>query len=235
MSLDVVGAGFGRTGTLSLKAALEQLGFSKCHHMMEVAKHPEQTAYWHAVSKGEQVDWDRVFEGYRASCDFPSSVYWEELHRHFPESKVILTVRDPRQWYRSVAETIYPISTAVPRWLTLVLPRLRKGRELVENMIWSGLFSGRFEDEEHAVRVFEEHAEHVKQVVAPDRLLIFQVKDGWEPLCHFLEVPIPEGAFPHLNEAASMRRLLRILAFLRALPWLLLVAIAAVLLIGGTG
>lgn len=229
MSLEIVGAGFGRTGTLSLKAALEQLGFAKCHHMMEVARRPEQTEYWHALSRGEHVDWDQVFEGYRASCDFPSSIYWEELHRHFPESKVILTTRDPRRWYRSVADTIYPISTGMPLWLTLVLPRLRKAREMIMKLIWNGLFGGRFEEEEHAVRVFEENAARVKQVVAPERLLIFEAKEGWEPLCRFLGVPVPDVPFPHLNEAASMRRLRRILAFLRWLPWLLLVALAAAL------
>jgi hypothetical protein len=234
MSLEVIGAGFGRTGTLSLKAALEHLGFAKCHHMMEVAKYPAQTEYWHAVSRGQHVDWDRVFEGYRASCDFPSSVYWEELHRHFPESKVILTIRDPRQWYRSVADTIYPISTGVPLWLTLVLPRLRKGREMIQNIIWNGLFSGRFEEEEHAVRVFQEHAERVKQVVAPERLLVFEPKDGWKPLCRFLGVPVPDVPFPHLNEAASMRRVRRIVTLLRSLPWLLLVAFAAALLYRAT-
>ncbi|MCG8588236.1 MAG: sulfotransferase family protein [Proteobacteria bacterium] len=229
MGLEVIGAGFGRTGTLSLKAALEQLGFQKCHHMMEVFKDPVQIDHWHAVSRGEPVDWNRVFDGYRASCDFPSSVYWEELHRHFPDSKVVLTVRDPDKGYRSVSDTIYPLSLEIPGWLKLLIPRLRKGDEMVMGIVWNGLFGGRFSDREHALRVFREHAERVQQRVGSDRLLVFEPKDGWEPLCRFLGVPVPDGPFPHLNEAASMRRLRRVLAGLRWLPWLLPVAAVAAL------
>lgn len=226
MSLEVIGAGFGRTGTLSLKAALEQLGFVKCHHMMEVARDITQLDYWHSVSKGEAVDWDQVFAGYRASCDFPSSVVWERLYEHFPESKVILTTRDPDRWYRSTLETIYPISAGVPSWLKWVSSRIRRGGEMVDAIVWDGLFGGRFDDKEHALGVFHRHAERVRQVVAEDRLLVFQATDGWEPLCRFLDVPVPTGPFPHLNEGASMQRVRRALALMRWLPLLLLVALA---------
>ncbi len=231
MSLEVIGAGFGRTGTLSLKAALEQLGFVKCHHMREVALHSAQQAYWHTVSKGEPVDWDEVFAGYRASCDFPSSAVWEQLYEHFPSSKVILTTRDPDRWYRSAAETIYPISTGVPRWLKFLSSRVRRGTEMVDGIVWGGLFGGRFEDKEHALGVFHRHAARVREVVADDRLLVFQATDGWEPLCRFLGVAVPDGPFPHLNEAASMQRVRRALGVLRWLPLLLLAALAAWLLL----
>jgi len=231
MSLEIIGAGFGRTGTMSLKAALEQLGFSKCHHMQEVARHAKQLDYWYAVSQGEPVDWDQVFAGYRASCDFPSSVVWEQLYEHFPNSKVILTTRDPERWYSSTAETIYPISMGVPGWLKFLSSRVRRGSEMVEQIVWEGLFGGRFQDKEHALGVFHQHVDRVRQVVAEDRLLVFQASDGWEPLCRFLDVPVPEGSFPHLNEGASMQRVRRAMTLLRWLPLLALVAIVAGLLL----
>jgi hypothetical protein len=231
MGLEVIGAGFGRTGTLSLKAALEQLGFEKCHHMREVALDSTQLDYWHRYSRGESVDWDRVFEGYRASCDFPSSAVWEQLYEHFPGSKVILTTRDPDRWYQSAAETIYPISIGVPRWLAFCSSRIRRGGEMVDGIVWGGLFGGRFADKDHALAVFHQHAERVRQVVDEERLLVFQATDGWEPLCRFLDVPIPDGPFPHLNEAASMQRVRRALTLLRWLPLLLPAALAAGLLL----
>jgi hypothetical protein len=227
MSLEIIGAGFGRTGTMSLKAALEQLGFTKCHHMQEVALHAEQLDYWYAVSKGEPVDWDQVFAGYRASCDFPSSALWERLYEHFPGSKVILTTRDPDRWYSSTAETIYPISMGVPGWLKFLSSRLRRGHEMVDRIVWGGLFGGRFEDKEHALEVFHRHVDRVREVVADDRLLVFRATDGWEPLCRFLDVPVPDGPFPHLNEGASLKRVRRLLVLVRWSPLLLLTAIAA--------
>ena len=108
MALEIIGPGFGRTGTHSLKIALEQLGFGPCHHMFEVRDHPEQLPAWQAVARGEQVDWDQVFRGYRAQADWPGARVWRELARHWPEAKVILTVRDPDEWFDSVQATIAP-------------------------------------------------------------------------------------------------------------------------------
>ena len=224
MTLQIIGAGFGRTGTLSLKDALEQLGFSPCHHMREVGSRA-QIDHWYAACHGEKPDWDRVFQGYRAACDWPSSAYWEELCNHFPDAKVILTVRDPKRWYQSTAETIYPISTTLPRWLVWAIPRLRRWQTMVIGTIWNGIFDGRFEDEAHAIRVFEENSEQVKRLVAPDRLLVFEAKDGWEPLCAFLGVPVPDGPYPHVNEAARMKRAAKVLDVVRWLP-LIVVAVA---------
>ena len=231
MGLQVIGAGFGRTGTLSLKVALEKLGFSKCHHMREVFLSRRQVEAWHALSQGRQVEWDRVFEGFRASCDWPSSAYWERLVQHFPDSKVILTVRDEERWYKSVTETIYPIGTLIPTWLTWISPRVRQLRETVFETVWNGVFDGRFEDKEHAIRVFRENSARVKRVVAPERLLIFEAKDGWEPLCSFLNVPVPETPYPHVNDTATVKRIIRAMRILRWLPLFLLGALAAALLL----
>jgi hypothetical protein len=225
--LEIIGAGFGRTGTLSLKTALEQLGFSPCHHMQEVMTSREQVDHWHDACEGGKPDWDLVFRRYRAACDWPSSAYWEELCDHFSDAKVILTVRDPRRWYQSTAETIYPISTRLPRWLLWAIPRLRRWQQMVIATIWEGTFDGRFEDEDHAVRVFEENSERARRVVAPDRLLVFDARDGWEPLCAFLGVPVPEGPYPHVNEAARMKRAAKALEVLRWLPLIVLAGVVA--------
>ncbi len=218
MALQVVGAGFGRTGTLSLKTALEQLGFSKCHHMQEVTISSKQVNAWHAIAHGEAPDWDDVFEGYASSCDWPSCTYWDAIQRHYPDSKVILTIRDPDRWYDSAMETIYPVSNGVPQWLKWLSPRLRKGVDMICTTIWEGTFDGRFEDRAHAIEVFNRNTEQVKAGVSPERLLVFQATDGWEPLCTFLGVPVPEGPYPHVNEAADLKRLLKVVRALRWLP-----------------
>ncbi len=218
MALRVIGAGFGRTGTLSLKVALEQLGFSKCHHMREVMSSGRQVSAWHAIGQGADADWDQVFDGYEASVDWPSATYWEPLHRYYPDSRVILTIRDPDRWYESVLETIYPTSTEMPKWMIWTIPRLRKLGEMLFAIIWNGTFDGRFEDRAHAIEVFHRNTAHVKEVVPPERLLVFQATDGWEPLCKFLGVPVPDGPYPHVNEAAEIKRLVRALRVLRWLP-----------------
>ena len=139
MALQVIGAGFGRTGTTSLKAAIEQLGFSKCHHMEEVVTSRAQTAFWWALAERGadtvNIDWDEIFEGFRASCDWPSCTYWEELHRHYPEAKILLTVRDEQRWYDSCLETIYAASFVVPTWVSRMIPPLdRLGKMVIANV-----------------------------------------------------------------------------------------------------
>ncbi|MEO1029694.1 MAG: sulfotransferase family protein [Pseudomonadota bacterium] len=128
MALKVIGAGFGRTGTLSMKAALEQLGYVKTHHMLEVMPSKDQRKHWLAIAQGERVDWDEVFEGFEASVDFPSSTYYTELLEKYPEAKVILTVRDPDKWYVSASNTIYAIGKAIPGWARKVFPPIRDNK-----------------------------------------------------------------------------------------------------------
>ena len=218
MSLKVIGAGFGRTGTLSLKTALEQLGFDKCHHMEEVMPNGRQVQFWHDISQGKEVDWEDVFEGFEACVDWPSSAFFEELHQRYPDSKVILTIRDPERWYQSARETIYPSSNEVPAWALWLIPRARKLIEMVDGLVWNGTFDGRFEDREHAIDVFQKNIERAKQVIPADKLLVFEATDGWEPLCAFLDVPVPEGSYPHMNEAAKLKRLVLLIRILRWLP-----------------
>lgn len=134
MALQVIGAGFGCTGTLSMKAALEQLGYDKCHHMLEVFPSEKQLDAWHRISQGETPDWDDVFEGFQASVDFPSSGYWRELAARYPDAKIILTTRSFDSWYESASQTIYPVSRDIPGWMTMI-PKVRKIKEMTYGTI----------------------------------------------------------------------------------------------------
>lgn len=208
--LKVIGAGFGRTGTLSLKAALEELGFGPCYHMTEVFSHPQHIAYWVAAAEGNPVDWKGLLNNYQATVDWPACTFYEELMRVYPDAKVLLTVRNPDSWYESVSSTIYPLSRrAIGSPIivfigNLLFPdRLRAGR-MINTLIWQGTFEDKFEDKEYAQAVFQQHIEEVKKNVPSEKLLVYDVKQGWEPLCAFLGVEIPgDKPFPHLNERAN--------------------------------
>jgi hypothetical protein len=197
----VVGAGFGRTGTMSLKTALEMLGFGPTYHMTEVFTHPEHIPIWQAAAEGRPVDWDALFTGYQSAVDWPTAAFYDRIMDAFPESKVILTVRDPARWYASVRSTIFPASTGVlPADPT---PEQRAHRTMTDTAIWQGIFGGGIEDRAHALDVFDRHAREVEAHVPAGRLLVYEVGQGWEPLCRFLEVPVPPAPFPHLNDTAS--------------------------------
>ena len=209
MALKVIGAGFGRTGTLSMKAALEKLGYLKTHHMLDVSPNKQQTEYWHQIAMGEPPDWDAVFAGYEASVDFPSCSYYKDLLAHYPEAKVVLTIRDPDRWYTSASNTIFAIGNATPTWAKKLVPRIRQITQMVDGTVWNRVFNGRFEDEAYAKQVFRDHIEQVKVDVPADKLLIFEVKDGWEPLCAFLDKDVPDTPFPHANDTEQFKKFIR--------------------------
>lgn len=196
MSIEVIGAGFGRTGTLSLKLALEQLGFDRCYHMMEVAQHPDHVEIWERATRGEDVDWTSLYEGYRASVDWPACNFWEVQLSHFPNARVILSERDPDRWYDSVMNTIYPGSL---KQRESEDPHIRAWSEMVFELIWDGTFHGRVEDREHAIDVYRAHNDYVKSHAPADRLLVFEAAQGWEPLCRFLGCPVPDVPYPRVN------------------------------------
>ncbi len=225
MAIKVIGAGFGRTGTLSLKNALEQLGFGKSHHMEEVIKSRAQVDYWSEIAQGQPVDWPKVFEGFQSTTDFPACSYYRELAAEYPDAKIVLSVRDEDSWYRSVEQTILPVSESIPKWLVAVLPRARIMNKAIQRIVWQNTFDGRARDPEHAKAVFRDHNQTVIDSFPKERVLVFQAKDGWEPLCAFLEVDVPAEPYPHLNDTAEM---LRRVKFLKALNWLPL-ALAVVL------
>lgn len=198
--LDVIGAGFGRTGTLSLKVALELLGFGPCHHMDELARSTDQRRLWAKVVQDGAADWDAVYRGYRATVDWPGTRFWRQLTGHFSDAKVILTVRDPQQWYESVEDTIYRMVSA-----SATDPLLTEMQEVVRRVVWDGEFGGRFADAEHVIRTFNEHNDAVRREIPADRLLVMEIGQGWEPLCEFLGVPVPDEPFPRSNDRRTFR------------------------------
>jgi hypothetical protein len=241
----VIGAGFGRTGTASLKVALEELGFGPCYHMTEVFANPEHADFWRAAWRGEPVDWDGVLGSYEATVDWPACTFYAELMERHPDAKVLLSVRDPERWYESTRSTIYELgristSSTLARLsfalLSLfVFGTLKTGQgPMTEEIVWQGTFDGRFEDKHHAIEVFNRHNEEVQRRVPQEQLLVYEVKDGWGPLCEFLGVEQPEEPFPRLNDAEEMRRrIVGVRAATLAVPAALLLLLIAVLVLLG--
>lgn len=232
MPLRVIGAGFGRTGTSSLKQALEDLGFGPCHHMTEVLAHPEHIPLWEAAVDGQPVDWEEVFGEYQAAVDWPAAAFYGQLLEHYPDARVILTVRDAERWYDSALHTIYAFSrlTMSPPvvWLLpWVAPRPYRMVAMSTRLIWYQIFDGRFAERQHAVDVFTRSNADVQRRVPAERLLVYDVRQGWAPLCAFLGVAVPrDKPFPHLNDTAQFRRLiLLILAITYGVP-IVVVALA---------
>lgn len=196
MSLEVIGAGFGRTGTLSLKLALERLGFGPCYHMLEVLAHPAHDPVWHAATRGERVDWDALFDGYGSAVDWPVAAFWRELSNHYPEAKFVLSVRDPLEWHRSVMETIFKALSSTPD------PGNRDAcvhRAMTRELILDRTFDGQLADARYAIEVYERHNRAVQDALSKTRLLVHRSVDGWEPLCTFLDRSVPDEPFPHRN------------------------------------
>jgi hypothetical protein len=198
MPLEIIGPGFGRTGTNSLKLALEHLGFGPCHHMFEVRDRPELLPHWAAAARGEKVDWDHVFHDYRAQVDWPGARYWRELVQHFPQAKVILTVRDPDQWFDSVQATIAPFLAARGNHPS---PHVNAIADMAHEAIEASIFDNRLSDRDHATRIFRQHILEVQSALPAHRLLTFDAREGWQPLCEFLAVDVPDIPFPRTNSS----------------------------------
>jgi hypothetical protein len=190
---------------MSLKLALERLGFGPCYHMTEIVKNPFHARLWRATDAGHRIDWAELFVRYRATVDWPACHYYRELMQEFPEAKVILTIRDPDQWYDSMAETLYSLKKATEARL-LGSPGLGPVQApYVENRIWRETFSSRFEDRQYATMVFQRHNAEVIDCVPAGQLLVYQVAEGWRPLCEFLGVAAPDTPFPRINTTQSFR------------------------------
>ena len=226
----VIGAGFGRTGTTSLKAALEVLGFGPSYTLSEVFRNPKHVGFWEAAGDpaGEEVDWEGFLTDYGVAVDWPSCSFYGALMEAFPEASVILTVRDPAPWYESTRSTIYglrrlttgplPVRVAFS-FAGLFFPGVVGAARLADRLVWEDTFDGHFEDRDYAMEVFERHNDAVRRRVPPERLLVFDVREGWEPLCDFLGVEVPDDPFPRLNEAREMRRrLLGLVALSATVP-----------------
>jgi hypothetical protein len=206
--LKVIGAGFGRTGTESLKMALEQLGFGKCYHAFEIL--PEHLPEWKKLQRGETPDYNLLFKGYQSCTDFPAAFYYRELMKQYPNSKVILTTRDPQKWYDSASKTIFRkipnFILSLIRFIGFFSNTARAFPDIhiqIRDLVHDDVFKGRANDREYAIATFKAWNEEVMRTVPAERLMVFEVKDGWEPLCKFLNVPIPATPFPHSNAGAS--------------------------------
>jgi hypothetical protein len=210
MALKVIGAGFGRTGTLSLKTALEELGVGKCYHMVEILRKPSHMKHWAALMQGSAADWERLFRGYQAALDWPVVAYYKDLIHIYPEAKVILTVRDPESWHRSIMTTLYQAQREFVVRFMRIIPSLHQFLGAMETAIWQGVFQNKLEDKAHAITVFNRHIDEVKRVVPQERLLIFEARQGWEPLCSFLNVRVPvDKPYPHKHKGDVVRNFLK--------------------------
>lgn len=194
MGLKVIGAGVGRTGTYSLKLAINQVGAGPCHHMEEVLHNmPEQVPLW-ASAAADKANWSTVFSGYQSAVDWPTACFFRELLKEYPVAKFILTLRDPERWANSFSATIYKLiaeKDAVPK-------NMRAWLDMASSVIARTGFPLGLEHDE-LVRAFNAHNDAVKETIPESQLLVFDVRDGWGPLCDFLEVPVPAEDFPRTN------------------------------------
>ncbi|HYW03337.1 MAG TPA: sulfotransferase [Gammaproteobacteria bacterium] len=217
MPLEIIGAGFGRTGTASVATALGQLGYP-CYHMYEVVKNPENKShldFWHRVANtppGTAHDWEQVFGNYTAAVDNPACCVWRELTEAYPDARVLLTLhpRGAEAWYESTMETIYFTEVMWQfKLLERVTPWGRKFGQMSRKLIWQRSHRGTMEDRDQAIARYRQHVEEVKTAVPEDRLLVYSVDQGWDPLCAFLGVPRPETPFPNVNDRAAIKQTIR--------------------------
>ena len=190
MPLKVVGTGLGRTGTMSLKLALERLGFGPCHHMVEVFQHPESVPLWIEAGAGKP-DWDAIFKDFASVVDYPGCKFWRELCAYYPSAKVLHSVRDPEAWFASTQATIFsPLSPAGANGP----PQMRAFFAMVLSE-----FGDRLHDRDFMLAYFKRHTEEVIRTIPKERLLVYEAGQGWEPLCKFFGLPVPAEPFPQVN------------------------------------
>jgi len=203
----VIGAGLPRTGTLTQKVALEQLGIGPCYHWVDVIADLTRVEQWHRALNGE-APWNEIFDGFVATVDWPGGFFTIELASAYPDAKVILSTRDPQRWAESFRETICDLcfGDVLIRYLSharaKVDPQWQRYLELIDRMFWieNGSFRDGHESPGQLIAGLQAHEDAVKQAIAPERLLVWEVTDGWGPLCEFLGVPVPDGPLPHAND-----------------------------------
>ena len=194
MALKVVGTGLGRTGTKSMQTALNMLGFGPCHHMVEVFAHPDSMQLWIDAAEG-RPDWDLIFKDYQSVVDYPGAAFWREIADHYPDAKVLHTVRDPDQWFDSTQATIFAPDSMARRAADGVVGRFFASVR--------GRAPSQLDDRAAMTDYFRRHTEAVKAAIAPERLLVYEVGEGWDRLCAFLGVPVPAEPYPSENSRAE--------------------------------
>jgi hypothetical protein len=221
MPLEVIGVGIGRTGTYSLKHALQELGLP-CYHYADAVLNPSDFGKWEdcteAVLSGKTYDFDRIYSqpdrpAYRAAVDTPSMCFYKELLQAYPKAKFILTVRDnPEVWYVSYYNTVFEATKGDPvlnLLVPLLAPWIVKSDRIIKKLVWDSprLFDGKFgKDKEYVKQQYLAWAEEVKRTIPPSQLLEFNVKQGWAPLCKFLGVPVPDLPFPRMNDTEEFNK-----------------------------
>lgn len=233
MSLKIIGAGFGRTGTLSTQFALNELGYS-CYHMKEIQKkaNKKHLDFWVKVAESSantQHDWNEIFHAYSATIDYPSSCVWKELMEANLDAKVLLTLHPggPEAWYKSTTDTIYGISKMWEgKLLSFFIPSFKKMAIMTSKLIWGRFLEGTMDSKQDAINRYNEHIVEVRNQVPSDKLLIYSVDQGWEPLCAFLEKEIPKTAFPKVNDKKEMKKMISLLSIvIRSLILLILLIV----------
>lgn len=213
--VEIIGAGLPRTGTLSLKAALEELGYGPCYHMSELLRRPKLAERWLEVARGGEANWPTLLEGYRSTVDWPGSAFWQELIGAYPDAKVILTVRDPERWYASMKLLVHggrSMRAITAPAVRRLVPPLGVLASLIETLVGRqyGVSPEHMRHgtmaKDDTIESYARHNAEVAAAVPEDRLLVFRVEDGWEPLCEFLGRPVPDTPFPHHNEAGRFHR-----------------------------
>lgn len=196
MALKVIGTGFGRTGTDSMREALNILGFGPCHHMRELIADKSHKQNWRDVAAGSPPDWNQLLGNYTSCVDWPSAYYWPQLIDAFPDARVLLTWRSAQSWWSSFEKTILPVLLADTE-----TEASAPGSQLVSQRV----FGGTPDDREHCIAIYEANVAAVKAQVPPERLLVHTLGDGWEPLCAHLGVPVPEVPYPSSNNSAAFQ------------------------------
>jgi hypothetical protein len=206
--MKLIGAGLPRTGTLTQKVALEMLGLGPCYHMVSVLSDLDQAALWDRALDG-QAPWNEIFDGCQSTVDWPGGYFYKELIDVYPDAKVLLSVRDPERWERSMRDTVWAVRNgeSMVRLLSsaqaYVNPQWDAFLKMIDQLVWQGrgTFASGHERPEQLIAGMQRHHEEVKATVPPERLLVWSVTEGWEPLCEFLEVPVPDVPFPHVNDS----------------------------------
>lgn len=193
--LRLIGTGFGRTGTESMRKALGMIGYGPCHHMMHLVETPENCQLWERFLDGDEIGWPALLDGCASCLDWPTAAFWRDLTSAYPDAKVILTWRDPEDWWRSFESTI----------LVRVNATLAGGPASVSStLLWRDVFKHDL-SRENCIATYEANAAEVRATIAPDRLLVYELGSGWEPLCRFLDVPVPDAPYPRGNSTAEFR------------------------------
>ncbi|OUR71184.1 hypothetical protein A9Q78_10295 [Methylophaga sp. 41_12_T18] len=189
MAIQIIGAGLGRTGTTSLKVALEILLKAPCYHMVSLAEHPEHLALWQAAAQGDDANWPALFNGYSAVTDWPASAFYKQLMQAYPEAKVLLSSRDSESWFKSCQATIFPkILSTEGDW-----------GEMIRSVVFNS-FCDDLEDRDRCIAAYEQHNEEVRNYVPADRLIEWQPGNDWQALCAGLKLAEPDQAYPYINK-----------------------------------